>query len=115
MVVVCAATLLASSCGLKSVTKEDRIAASQELAKKKPGSQVTQGELAQADQDKTVICQEDTPVGSHIPRRRCRTMREIEEERRKVQERHQNGCAESLDMTGSANPSSVAPSPCIGN
>ena len=43
------------------------------------GEQVTEREMALADQDKTVICQEDTPVGSHIPRRRCRTMREIEE------------------------------------
>jgi hypothetical protein len=108
-VVAGGALLLVSSCGLKSVTREDRIAASTELSKRKAGEQVTERELSMADQDKTVICQEDTPVGSHIPRRRCRTMREIEEEKLKAQEHHQGGCAPGAG--GAANPNPV---PCTG-
>lgn len=110
MVVLCAALLLAPACGMKSVTREDRVAASTELSKRKAGAQVTGRELALADQDKTVICQEETPVGSHIPRRRCRTMREIEEEKRKAQENHQGGCTQGGDMTGAANVQRV---PCV--
>lgn len=111
LVVMCAALLLAPACGLKSVTREDRVAASTELSKRKAGSQVTEREMALADQDKTVVCQEDTPVGSHIPRRRCRTMREIEEEKRKAQESHQGGCGQGGDMTGAANAQRI---PCTG-
>jgi hypothetical protein len=111
LVVTCAALLLAPACGLKSVTKEDRVAASVELSKRKAGSQVSDRELAMADQDKTVVCTDDTPVGSHIPKRRCRTMREIEEEKRRAQENHQGGCMEGGDLTGAAN---VARIPCAG-
>ncbi len=110
-VVAGGALLVMSACGLKSVTKEDRIAASTELSKRKAGSQVTDRELSMADQDKTVVCQDDTPVGSHIPRRRCRTMREIEEEKRRAQELHQGGCTQGGDMTGAANVNRI---PCTG-
>src|SRR5437868_970146 len=110
-VVAGGAVLLVSACGMREVTRADRIAASTELSKRKPGSQVTERELSLADQDKTIVCQDDTPVGSHIPRRRCRTMREIEEEKRRAQEHRQGGCGQGNDMTAAGQPS---PIPCSG-
>ncbi|HYV48138.1 MAG TPA: hypothetical protein VFA20_24930 [Myxococcaceae bacterium] len=109
-VIVGGALLLMSACNARLVTREDRIAVSTALSKQPAGTQVTDRQLAMADQDKTVVCTEETPVGSHIPKRRCRTMREIEEEKKRAQENHQGGCVPSgADMTGGANPSD----PCI--
>jgi hypothetical protein len=110
-VAACGALLVLSACNAKLVTREDRVAVSTALAKQPVGTQVTDRQLAMADQDKTVVCQDETPVGSHIPKRRCRTMREIEEEKRRAQEHHQSGCMEGSDMTSGAQGPSV---PCIG-
>jgi len=110
-IVVGGALLLMSSCDARLVTRQDRVAVSTALSKQPAGTQVTDRQLAMSDQDKTVVCTEETPVGSHIPKRRCRTMREIEEEKKRAQEYHSGGCAApGADMTGGANPSG----PCIG-
>ncbi|HEY8207484.1 MAG TPA: hypothetical protein VIG99_08390 [Myxococcaceae bacterium] len=109
-IVVGAALLAMSACGAKYVTRDDRIAASKELAKRPAGTQVTNRELALADQDKTVVCENRMVVGSHIPTRRCRTLRQIEEEKQATQNRSPGGCLQGGDRTGSANVGRV---PCV--
>src|SRR5262245_28995169 len=110
-IVVAAALLAISACGAKEVTRADRVAMSTELSKRQAGAQVTDRELALADQDKTVVCQDTMVVGSHIPTRRCRTMRQIEEEKRAAQARGPGGCVQGGDLTGHANVQRVD---CIG-
>ena len=106
-----AVLVLASGCGVRAVTRQDRVAVSVALAKAPPGTEVTEREKALADQDKTVVCDSTMVVGSHIPTRRCRTVRQIEEERRRAQERSAGGCLEGGDLTPHANVQRV---PCKG-
>ena len=102
---------VSSGCGLKSVTREDRIANSVNLAKAPPGTQVTDRQVAMADQDKTLICESQKVVGSNIPVRRCRTARQIEEERLAAKRRSAGGCGGGVDLTGGANAQRVD---CLG-
>jgi len=95
--------VVVSGCGVRMLTRQDQVAVSVALSKAPPGTVVTEREKILADQDKTVVCDTTTVVGSHIPTRRCRTMRQIEEEKRKAQERYPGGCMQGGDITGHAN------------
>ena len=105
-----AGLLVTLSCA--SVTRQDRIANSQALAKAPPGTQVTDRQLALADPDKTIICDNNMVVGSHIPTRRCRTQRQIDEEKKAFEARKaQGGCTTGGDLTPYGNVQRV---PCVG-
>jgi hypothetical protein len=106
-----AGLLVTLSCA--SVTKQDRIANSQAMAKAAPGTVVTERQLALADPDKTIICDNNTVVGTHIPTRRCRTQRQVDEEKKQFEARRaQGGCTSGGDMTPNGNVQRV---PCVGN
>ncbi|HVE87354.1 MAG TPA: hypothetical protein VND93_31070 [Myxococcales bacterium] len=92
-----------------TVTREDRAAASHQLAKRKPGDTVTARELELADEDHTVVCQERQVTGSHITTRECMTMRQKKEKEQKEQQRarERSGAGASVQEDPRGNPSGV--------
>jgi len=99
-----AVLVLMSGCGVRVWTRQDQTAVSVALAKAPPGTVVTEREKTLADPDKTVVCDTVMVVGSHIPTRQCRTMRQIDEEKKKAQDRMPGQCMQAgYDLTPHAN------------
>ncbi|HYV47624.1 MAG TPA: hypothetical protein VFA20_22350 [Myxococcaceae bacterium] len=76
---LCVALVFASAaCGVKSITRADRVAASIAASKMKDGTVLTDAQVAMLDQDQTYECHREMELGSHIPKLTCRTLRRIE-------------------------------------
>ena len=45
---------------------------------------------AKQDPDRTLICESIPVTGSHIPRKKCRTLRQVEQEREQAQKSMEN-------------------------
>jgi hypothetical protein len=83
-VLVTAICVAVSGCGIKSVTREDRVAASIAASKMKHGTFLTDAQIALLDQDQTYQCHREMPLGSHIPKLTCRSLRRIETDTEKT-------------------------------
>jgi hypothetical protein len=76
-VLVAAICVSVSGCGVKSVTRQDRVAASIAASKMEDGTILTAAEIDMLDQDQTYECHKEMRVGSHIPKLTCRSLRRI--------------------------------------
>jgi len=75
---VVALAVAGSGCGIKSVTREDRVAASVAASRMKHGTVLTEGQVDMLDKDATYQCQREKRTGTNVPQLTCRSLRRVE-------------------------------------
>jgi hypothetical protein len=68
--------LVVALAGCGGLSKQQRTANTEAARRMKPGTVMTDAQLATLDQDRTVVCETESGTGSHIPHKVCRTLRQ---------------------------------------